>query len=93
MNNSQTDQIYFNTFTEAVCIAREAAEAKGYTIDESDWDREVTFGVGRPKNGSTTRITVELTTPKLKRAKRYLAIQVYDMGRESNTYELNWYIS
>ena len=87
-----TNQTYFDSFSSAVQVARAGAEKRGYQINQSDWDSQITFGVGRPKNGSTTRATIELTKEG-KKTKRYLAIQVYDMGRDRNTFELNWYIS
>jgi hypothetical protein len=85
-------EIYFNSFSAAVQFARSEAEKKGYNVDEDDWAREVNFGRGRPKRGSTTRMTIGLTKNG-KSQRKALHMQVYDMGRSNKNYELNWYIS
>jgi len=54
------DQIYHPTYSSAVQLAAEKAESQGYTIDDSDWKTQITFGFGKPKNGETRRHTIGL---------------------------------
>lgn len=80
------------SFSSAVQEASRETEAKGYEIDEDDWFREVSTGPGKPKNGSTTRMTIGLSK-KGKPVKEALHIQVFDRGTKENSYELNYYVS
>jgi len=84
------DNIYFGTFSGAVQHARATTEAKGYALDENDWDREITFGRGKPSVGQTISVIIGLTLND-KPQKKALAIQVY--GMDSGKYELNFYVS
>lgn len=38
----------FQTYTGAVQYAKEKAEKRGFEIDQNDWEREITFGPGKP---------------------------------------------
>jgi hypothetical protein len=92
LSHNNEDKIYFNTFSEAVQIAKQSAEARGYEIDEEDWWHQVSVGQGRPKDGETTRMSIGLwKNGKLQ--KKALHIQVYNRGLKfKNNYELNFYI-
>lgn len=81
---------YHSTFTSAVADAREVAERRGYTIDEDDWSREITFGKGKPRIGQSFRFSVQLLKNN-KPSNHKLIINVY--GMESGKFELNTYIS
>lgn len=89
-------QVYHQSFSSAVQAARKYAENKGYTIDEDDWAREITFGRGRPKVGQTTRASIGLIKNG-KPQRKALQIQVYGMpeqpGAMGGSYELNMYIN
>lgn len=86
------DDVFFDSFSEAVQKAREITEKRGYVIDEDDWWNEVSVGQGRPKDGETRRMNIGLwknDTP----SKKALHIQVYNRGVQfKNNYELNYYI-
>lgn len=93
IRESIASEIYFDTFTGAVGTARAAAEAKGYTIDQDDWFREINTGHGRPSEGQTTRATVGLIASG-KPQRKALHIQVYNRGNDvQNRFELNYYIA
>jgi hypothetical protein len=93
IEENKKDEIYFDTFSEAVGKAKSYAESKGYEIDEDDWWRKITTGSGRPKEGKTTRSSIGLIKNG-KPQKKSLHIQVYNMGLSfKNNYELNYYIS
>lgn len=82
--------VYHNSYSAAVQAAEKYAEGKGYTIDEDDWAREITFGRRKPSPGKTNRASIGLyKNGKLQ--KKALQIQVY--GRERGKYELNCYIN
>lgn len=86
-------KIYHETYTSAVDEMLEFIKKNGYEISEDEIFNQITTGHGRPKNGSTTRHTLELTKNGKEQNKR-LHVQVYDMGNSrGNTYELNMYIS
>lgn len=86
-------KIYFNTYSGAVQAAHDNVEAKGYTVNPESWNREITFGSGKPKAGETRSHVIELLKDG-KLQKKALAIQVYNRGLETgNTYELNYYIN
>jgi len=89
-------QVYHRSFSSAVQAARKYAESKGYTIDEDDWGREITFGKGRPRVGQTTRASIGLIKNG-KPQRKALQIQVYGMpdqpGSMGGSYELNMYIN
>lgn len=62
------------------------------TINEDDWWNEVNAGDERPKEGDTTKMIVGLLKDE-KPIKKYLHIQVYNMGYSfKKPYELNFYI-
>jgi hypothetical protein len=87
------DQIYYETFSQAVQTARQSAEDKGFDLDENDWSTEITFGPGKPDVGQTIRASIGLTKNG-KQQKKELHIQVYNRGHHTNRpYELNFYIS
>jgi hypothetical protein len=82
-------EVYHNTFSSAVQAARKWAEGKGYTIDEDDWARDITFGSGRPSKGKTLKANIDLLKNG-KLQKKALHIQIYGMEK---SYELNAYIN
>ena len=93
MDEATSDGVYFDTYSGAVQAASEYAKSKGYEIDQNSWDREISFGQGKPKAGQTARHTVELTKNG-KEQRKALAIQVYNRGLDTgNTYEANYYIN
>lgn len=89
---SENENLYFNTFSGAVLIAREYAESKGYTINEDDWWDEINMGPGKPDDGKTTKATIGLSKDG-KPQRKALQIQVYNRGSEKKPYELNYYIN
>lgn len=89
--NESKDQVYFNSFSEAVQYARKQIEDRGFEIDEDDWFSQVNTGQGRPKNGSTTKATIGLLKNG-KPQRKALHISVSDRGTSSNSYELNYYV-
>ena len=85
--------IYHESFSSAVQHARAVVEKRGFEIDEDDWWREITTGPGRPKDGQTTRATIELSKNG-KRQRKALHIQVYNRGiKHRNNFELNFYVA
>ncbi len=95
MFERKQDSPYFNTFSEAVQTARLYAESKGYLINEDDWFREINVGRGKPADGQTTKATIGLSLNG-KPSRKYLHIQVYNMGLSfgnGRNYELNYYIN
>lgn len=86
-------QTYFGTFSGAVQYARKYVEDRGYMVDEDDWFNEVNVGVGKPKEGRTTKISLGLYKNG-KKLSKMLHIQVYNMGISiENNYELNFYVN
>ena len=86
---------YYETFSQAVQIARAVAEKKGYVIDEDDWWEQINTGAGKPKEGQTTKAMIGLSLNG-KKQRKTLNIQVYNMGLNfggGRNYELNHYIS
>ena len=85
-------QIYFNTYSDALSNVRKEVEKK-YNIDEDDWFNQLTTG-GKPKDGKTKKaIGIDIFDKKTGKTpgKKKLHVQVYAM--ENGKYELNWYIS
>tara|TARA_Y100000389_G_C17431098_1_gene502677 strand:+ start:300 stop:638 length:339 start_codon:yes stop_codon:yes gene_type:complete len=85
---------YFHSFSEAVDHARKVVEFRGYTIDEDDWSRCITFGGkysrSRPSVGDTHSFSIGL----LKRGKPISqALQIIVYGMPSGAYELTQYIN
>lgn len=90
---NESSDIYFETFSAAVQHARKTVENKGLEINEDDWWSEINVGVGKPKEGQTTRVSIGLLKDG-KPLRKKLHIQVYNMGLQyKNNYELNYYIS
>ena len=58
-------KLYHNSFSSAVQMAQSDAETNGYEVDEQSWFINVTTGKGRPKQGETTRFSVELLKDEL----------------------------
>ncbi len=81
--------VYHNTFSSAVQAARAFADAKGYTIEDGEWDFRVTTGPAKPSVGRTNRYSLELVRNGVVQRKM-LHIQVYGLD---NSYELNAYIN
>lgn len=87
------DQVYFDSYSGAVGYAKESAEKRGYEIDDDEWFNQISTGPGRPKEGKTTRSTIELIKNG-KPQKKCLHIQVYNRGNNvTKNYELNFYIN
>jgi hypothetical protein len=89
MAHKYGSKIYHNSFSSAVQMAQSDAEANGYEVDEQSWFNTVAMGQGRPKQGETTRFSVELLKDG-KPSKKQLHVQVYGM---EHAYELNHYIN
>lgn len=85
---ARPEEIYFNSFTDAVNYARKMAEKKGFEISDDDWVKYIGYSEGRPAEGKTTRIRVPVTKNG-KPVKKELYIQVYGGNTQ---YELNYYV-
>lgn len=90
----KTPETYHKSFTSAAEAARNYAEARGFEINEDDWQSQVTFGGrysrSRPAVGDTHSFTVGLMkggTPQ----RKALSFSVY--GMPSGNYELVAYIN
>lgn len=83
-------EIYHDTFSSAVQLAKQKAEDKGYIVDEDDWFSKVNSGDGKPSVGQTTKVSLGLLKNG-KETTEKLHIQVY--GMEEGKYELNYYIN
>ena len=85
---------YFKTAGEAVEFAKNAAEKKGFDIDEDDWNSQITMGGKynrlRPGVGKTHSFQIGLLK-KGKPQRKGLAISLY--GMDSGKYELTHYIN
>jgi hypothetical protein len=91
-NSSDKEQVYFPTYSEAVQYALEQAEKKGYSYDEDESFRIIATGTKKPAPGKTTKFIL----PLLKNGKetsKGLAVQVYNAEKDTDTYELNYYIN
>lgn len=84
--------VYHDTYSSAVQHASDQAEAQGYQIDSSDWQRQIGGGPGKPSDGKTTKHSLPLSKNG-EPTKKHLQIQVYNRGTDKNPYELNHYIS
>jgi hypothetical protein len=85
---------YFKTAGQAVEFAKNAAEKKGFDIDEDDWNSQITMGGKynrlRPGVGKTHSFQIGLLK-KGKPQRKGLAISLY--GMDSGKYELTHYIN
>jgi hypothetical protein len=85
---------YFKTAGEAVEFAKNAAEKKGFDIDEDDWNSQITMGGKynrlRPGVGKTHSFQIGLLK-KGKPQRKGLSISLY--GMDSGKYELTHYIN
>jgi len=81
------------SFTSAVEEVLNFVEKNGFTVNDSDWTSQVTFGGrtgrGRPPVGKSNSFNVGLFKGD-KEIKKQVHFQVY--GLESGSYELNMYI-
>jgi len=92
LNEGNDYNVYHNTYSSAVQSAEKWAINRGYTIDEDDWSNQIAFGPKKPSPGKTNRAQIGLFKNG-KPQRKSLNIQVYNMGKTSNTYELNAYIN
>jgi len=91
-NILKEEQVYFNTYSDALNNVRKNVEKK-YDIDEDDWFNQLSVG-GKPSVGKTKKgIGIDIFDKNTGKApgKKKLHVQVYAM--ENGKYELNWYIS
>tara|TARA_B100000929_G_C15508797_1_gene419613 strand:+ start:4376 stop:4666 length:291 start_codon:yes stop_codon:yes gene_type:complete len=82
----------FSTYSAAVDYARLQASKRGYTVSDDVWHNEITVGSGAPAEGETVRHNLELMYDD-QAVEKHLAIQVYNRGTDTGTYELNYYIT
>lgn len=82
-------ELYYDTYSSAVKSAMDDAKSRGYEIEQDEVWRKIAVGSKRPKEGETTRVSLELHKGG-KLSKKMLHIQVYCMG---DRYELNHYIN
>jgi hypothetical protein len=84
--------LYHDSFTACATEARKVAQDQGYEIDETRWEKEVTFNGpytrARPDIGKAHRFTVSLLRNG-KEHRKALHFQVYGM---ETCFELNAYI-
>ena len=85
---------YFKTAGEAVDFAKTAVEKKGFTIDEDDWNNQITHGGKynrlRPSVGKTHSFIIGLLKND-KPQRKGLSISLY--GMDSGKFELTYYIN
>jgi hypothetical protein len=86
------DRPYFSTYSAAVQHARLIASKKGYEVSDDEWFNSVNAGPRKPSKGETVRLDLALTKDD-KPVNKMLAIQVYNRGTDTGTYELNFYIT
>lgn len=85
----KSDEIYFDSLSQALDKVSDYTKEKGYEID--DQEREFfLYGTGGIKYGETKKKTFDLIKDE-KPAKKKLHVQIYRM--DSGRYELNKYIS
>lgn len=84
--------VYHDTYTSAIQAAIEYAERKGFVVDEDDAAMEIGIKSSRPKGGRTEKMSISLYKGE-KLQKKCLQIQVTDLGKNNNNYELNCYIN
>lgn len=90
-------QVYHHTFTSAVAEVGRYIASHGYDFDEDDYWSSVATGNKKPSSGKTNRYKVKLTKDG-KETKKFIAFQVYGMGKNtkhsaSDKFELNMYIT
>jgi len=84
--------IYHGTYSSAVSSMMDFIQKNGYMPDEDDIWTSITTGPAKPSKGKTNRLHLDLYK-KGKLQKKKLHAQVYNRGTNSNTFELNMYIS
>ena len=88
------DDTYFKTAGQAVEFAKAQAEKKGFTIDEDDWNNQITHGGRysrlRPSVGKTHSFIIGLLKND-KPQRKGLSISLF--GMDSGNYELTYYIN
>ncbi len=88
----ENKDLYHSTYSSAIQKALETVKSRGFEVDEDDFHNQVTTGIGRPKDGKTTKHSIQLKKNG-KPIKKTLEIQVYNRGDSAKTpYELNHYI-
>lgn len=89
MEEDVKQDLYFDSYSQAISAALETVQKKGLEPDEYDVWNNITLGKRKPQPGETNKMSVGLLKngEKIKKA---LHIQVY--GMESGKYELNSYI-
>ncbi len=81
---------YHKSYSDAIQTAMLDVKKRGFEVDQDDYDRQVTFGKGKPSEGKTAIHSIRLTKNG-KAIKKTLEVQVYNRG--GNTpYERNHYI-
>lgn len=87
-------EIYHRSTTDALNTVLKYVGKKGYTVDQDEWDMEVTTGGAsgraRPSVGKTNKFNVSLLKNG-KKTRKQIHFQIY--GMSSGKYELNMYIS
>ena len=82
--------IYHSSYSDAVAEAKASCEKRGFYWNNNESFNKIGSGSKRPKEGETTRVTLQLYTKDGEPAGRAVHFQVYGMGKR---YELNMYIS
>lgn len=92
LQEASNSELYHKSYTNAIQHAVSKAEARGYSVDSSDYDSKVAAGPRKPGEGKTVSHILKLNKKDGSPTKKTLAIQVYNRGGET-PYELNHYIS
>jgi hypothetical protein len=84
--------IYHSSFTSAIKAALKYAKQRGYEYDEQEVENKIGYGSPKPSPGKTNRYSISLKKSG-KIQKKNLNIQIFNLGTENLTFELNCYIS
>jgi hypothetical protein len=84
--------INHDSYTSAIQAMKSFVKKQGYTLDEDELTQEVGLGPGKPKPGKTNKFHLSLYKNGTQH-KKSVHFQVYNRETNSNTYELNMYIS
>ncbi len=92
VDRPEKEQVYFDTYGEAIDHVHNVVSKK-FKIDDDEWFVQMGSG-GKPGRGKTKSGIIELRDKKTdKPTKGALSIQVYNMDKDRNSFELNWYIN
>jgi hypothetical protein len=94
INEGNSPESYYKTYTDAIDAAIKYAEKRGYTVDDEDVSSEISFSPkGRPKkDGEIKRAIIGLFKDN-KPQKKALTIVVTYLDGMSKPYELVTYIN